>query len=98
VKKFLAAPSVTKSQDAAAFEEGNEAWKRARAWMWGVRDGCRPHFAQFAVFFDYLNHGGKGNSTEITDVVAAYGAARGSNVNSQTRREYSQYIALGEAT
>ena len=98
VKKFLAAPSVTKSQDAAAFEEGNEAWKRARAWMWGVRDGCRPHFAQFAVFFDYLNHGGKGNSTEITDVVAAYGAARGSNVNSDTRRRYSQYIALGEAT
>ncbi|MDP3493342.1 MAG: hypothetical protein Q8R82_09505 [Hyphomonadaceae bacterium] len=98
LRKFLAHPAVQKSQDNAARAEGEEAWKRASAWMEKVRTGCTPQFAQFAVFFDYLNHGGKGNSIEITDVVAAYGEARGKNIDSATRNKYSQFIAFGEAT
>ena len=98
VRAFLQDPAVKASQDAAALKEANDAWQRARDWMEDVRSGCRPQFAQFAVFFDYLNHGGKGNSAEITDVVTAYGKARGSNVDSMTRQAYSEYIARSEAT
>lgn len=98
LRKFLAHPAVKKSQDNAARAEGEKAWKHASSWMEKVRTGCTPQFAQFAVFFDYLNHGGESNSIEITDVVEAYGDARGKNINSADRNKYSQFIAFGEAT
>jgi len=97
VRKFLADPAVKASQDNAAKAEGELAWKSASRWMEKVRNGCTPQFAQFAVFFDYLNHGGPSNSIEITDVVSAYGAARKA-LDSDTRNRYSQFIALSEAT
>lgn len=96
-RAFFRSRESQAAQTALAQDLALDAWRYAQTWMRDVREGCNPTFAQFAVFFDYINHGGATNAAEITRMIAEYGEVR-NQYTAQNRAHYSRRIALGEVT
>jgi hypothetical protein len=98
---FLNHKSVQAAQDQAASARGEVAWGNAKKFAAEVKLTCRPHFAQFALFYDYNVQAGTAYVTDLTQMMIRYRKNKNATVSDpapEERKEASHYLAMRQAT
>jgi hypothetical protein len=101
IKAFLNHPAVRGAQNKAANERASTAWTFARRLARDVKLTCRPHFAQFAVLFDYNVQGGDAYIDDLTNILVQYRKnrkAKPTDPAPEERQVASHYMAMRQAT